>query len=153
MCAGILASWTTSIVEPIACRSMSEGLHGTNAISEARAASRAAISVCGAVSRIASVAPLSSVSFRMCCKRSECVEMTAGVSPSRLSRHFAAEDCGSKSMRAVVCPERSAATDRCVTSFVLPVPPFLCFRQHVGRSKWVKSLPSANEGTRSWVRH
>ena len=86
---------------------------------------RAAVSVCGAVSRIAKVAPFSSASFRICDNRSECVEMTAGVSPSRLSLHFAAEDCGSKSIKAVVCPARSAATDKCVARVVLPVPPFL----------------------------
>ena len=62
---------------------------------------RAAVSVCGAVSRIANVAPFSSASFRICDNRSECVEITAGVSPSRLSRHFAAEDCGSRSIKAV----------------------------------------------------
>ena len=62
---------------------------------------------------------------RICDNRSECVEMTAGVSPSRLSRHFAAEDCGSRSIKAVVCPARSAATDKCVARVVLPVPPFL----------------------------
>ena len=99
------------MVEPIACRSISAGLHGTNAISAARAASRAAVSVCGAVSRIANVAPFSSASCRICDNRSECVEITAGVSPSRLSLHFAAEDCGSRSIKAVVCPARSAATD------------------------------------------
>ena len=98
------------IVEPIACRSISAGLQGISTNSAAFAASSAADSVCGAVSRIASVAPFSFARCSVSGNRDAWADMTAGVSSSLLSRQRAALACGSRSINAVVCPACSAAT-------------------------------------------
>ena len=100
--AGTFARRMMFIVEPIAFRSISAGLHGITANSAAFAASNAADSVCGAVSIIASVAPLSLARCNVCTNLNACVDITAGVLFSRISRQLAALACGSRSINAVV---------------------------------------------------
>ena len=78
----------------------------------------------GAVSKIVRVAPPSLARLRTSGNRDGGAVTIKGVSSSRWSFHFAAEACGSRSIKATVCPARSASTARWIARVVLPVPPF-----------------------------
>ena len=72
-----------------------------------------------------SVAPFSSTNSNSLSSRDTGDVVTASVSDSRWSPHFADDACGSVSIKATVCPFCSASTDRLVASVVLPGSAFL----------------------------
>ena len=113
MRAGTFAIRMTLTVDGIASRSTRAGLQGINTISAAVAASRAAVSVCGAVSMMARVAPVSFALFMVSANLDTGVVTTKRrISLHDDFLHFAADACGSRSIKITVCPDLSASTAR-----------------------------------------
>ena len=100
------------------------GRQGIRIRTETLAASNAALSECGAVSRNRISPPVSSTRCISWCKRLACAERTTGNSVSRRSDHFVAEACGSRSITAVLRCSEMEATAKCKARGSFPEPPF-----------------------------
>ncbi len=101
-----------------------DGWHGTSTRSAARAASRAAASLWGAVSMSSTPVPISRARDVTLARRAGCTLSTCGMGFSRASCHSVAEACGSRSTTSTSLPASQNAADRCSAKVVFPAPPF-----------------------------